>query len=359
MGPAVTDLAIAQCASAQPMGAQVYQRQILDRAPDRLARLGWSIDIVTARSMRSPLPGTHRVPLGWLNRAGVSARRAAGRLLYGNRDLVHRFSLELPPGRVDVVTLHDVIGWRFPDEETPAAAAAAELRRAAAVICVSEFSASEARELFGLERVHVVPNGVDSAFIDAVPANAEALTRRGIRGPYVLVGSGVTARKNLPVLAQAWRVIHHRWPDVQLVMTGPAHPRRDALFADLPDVVRTGWLPAEEIPPLVAAAQAVVLPSTYEGFGLPALEAIAAGTALVAADIPAVREAVGSEAILVSPDLDGLVSGLDLALDGGASIQAGIERGRARAREMTWDLSMAGHLRVWQSVLEQNPVLRP
>lgn len=349
----MTDLTIAHCAFDQPMGAQVYQQQIIRRVPTAVEALGWSGEVVTARSLRSPLPGTHRVPLTWLRASGPTTRRAFGRALFHGRRLVHRLDLSLPPGPVDVVTLHDVVGWRFPDEERPSSAAAEELRQAAAVVCVSEFSAQEARDLLGVERVHVVPNGVDAAFLDAEPADAATLAARGVRRPFVLVGAGATERKNLAALARAWTAVHAVRPDVQLVLSGPDHPRRDALFAGLPQVVRTGWLPAPEVPRLMAAADAVVLPSRYEGFGLPALEAMATRTPLVATDIPALREVVADHATLVSPDVDGLVDGIRHALDGGSEISAVVEQGRERAGQLTWEASVAGHLAVWQSVTDR------
>ena len=68
----------------------------------------------------------------------------AGHLLYPHNAIVHRMNLELPPGRREVVTLHDVIAWKYADESPPVKAAIAEIRRAAAVICVSHYTAQEA-----------------------------------------------------------------------------------------------------------------------------------------------------------------------------------------------------------------------
>ena len=90
--------------------------------------------------------------MGWLAGASARARAAAGRLAYARGGLVHRMDLELPPAPREVVTLHDVVAWRYADESAPVAAAAEELRRAAAVICVSAFTAAEAVDLLGLRR---------------------------------------------------------------------------------------------------------------------------------------------------------------------------------------------------------------
>ena len=84
---------------------------------------------VVVRSMRSPLAGTRRLPLAAVTRADPGTRRLIGRMLYGGSGVTHRMNLELPPAPgADVVTLHDVVAWRFPDESDPVAAAADELR---------------------------------------------------------------------------------------------------------------------------------------------------------------------------------------------------------------------------------------
>ena len=164
-------LTITSCATAVPMGAEVYQEQIAGRALAALAtdagdEEGWILDRRVVRSLRSPLPGTHRLPMGWLKRASSTSRRGLGHVLYPRDTVVHRMNLELPPSPyADVVTLHDVVAWRFADESDPVRAAAAELRRAAAVICVSSFTAGEAQELLGLENLHVVHNGVDAQLL--------------------------------------------------------------------------------------------------------------------------------------------------------------------------------------------------
>ena len=145
--------------------------------PSPRARTGRCVRSSCGRCARAcPAPGACRWA-GW--RRPPRARAAAvGRVAYGRADLVHRMTLELPPAPREVVTLHDVVAWRYPDESPPVAAAAAELRRAAAVICVSEFTASEAVDLLGLESPVVVPNGVEQRFFDAAP-----LGRRRARGP--------------------------------------------------------------------------------------------------------------------------------------------------------------------------------
>ena len=185
-------LIVANVATAVPMGAQVYQEQVASRASGGLGS-GWTVDRMVVRSMRSPMAGTHRLPMRFMTGASGRTRRELGRVLYPRHAVVHRMNLELPPSPyADVITLHDVVAWKFDDESAPVAAAAAEARRADAVICVSAFTAGEAVGLLGIKDPYVVPNGVDARFFDAAPLAPAALEGLGIKGPFVLATGGAS-----------------------------------------------------------------------------------------------------------------------------------------------------------------------
>ena len=124
-------LTIATTASSNPMGAQAYQAAIRSRATEALEHLspGWQVMSIVARSMRSPLQGNRRLPMGWLFTASPRERKALGRVVYPRGSLVHRMDLILPPPPgPHVVTLHDMVAWDFPDESKPVRAAVRELR---------------------------------------------------------------------------------------------------------------------------------------------------------------------------------------------------------------------------------------
>ena len=348
-------LIISTCAAGVPMGAEAYQEAVASRAQQALDAAtpgeSWAVERRVVRSLRSPLPGDHRLPMRWLRGASPEARRALGRLLYPRGAVVHRMNLELPPAsHADVVTLHDVVSWKFPDESRPVRAAAEEIRRAAAVICVSAFTAYQATELFGLENPHVVHNGVDSRFFDAEPLTPAQLRQLGLGAPYVLAVGGATIRKNLDGLAQAWSRIHSARRDLELVLSGPEHPRRTALFQGQPGVHLIGRIPSKYVPGLVAAAAVVVVPSLHEGFGLPALEGMAAQTPVVAANTSALPEVVGDAGLLVDPSPDGIAQGVLHAASGHSSVADAVRQGRERAATFTWARSAAGHATVWSSV---------
>jgi glycosyltransferase involved in cell wall biosynthesis len=346
------ELVIATTATSNPMGAQVYQEQIAAQAAGALGESagGWVVNRVIARSLRSPLPGSVRLPVGAIERANGGVRRGVGRLVYPRGAVVHRMELGLPPAPHEVVTMHDVVAWRFPDEGVPIAAAPAELRRAAAVICVSRNTASEVSEMFGLERVHVAYPGVGEGFRTAQPFDDAERARLGLPARYVLHSGGASLRKNLAALADAWELVQGGVPDASLLLVGPQHPRRDELFHALPRARRMGRMPGELIPRLVASAAAVVVPSLYEGFGLPVIEAMAAGTPVVAAATSSLPEVAGGAATLVEPTAAGIAEGLRHVLDPGFDRVAAAARGRARAAEFSWERSAREHAAVWAAI---------
>ncbi len=348
-------LSIATIATAVPMGAQAYQRQIVNRAAPAFRRAAPGPVIVrelTIRSLRSTLAGNRRIPLAHVAKAGTRERRLIGRMLYGHDAVTHRMSLELPPSpHGDVVTLHDVVAWRFPDESAPVPSAIDELRRADAVICVSEFSAREASDLLGIRDVHVVHNGVDDRYFDAEPLGPMALRALGIDRAFVLHAGGAALRKNLDALAAAWPLIRRERPDLVLALAGPPHPHRTALFGGMPGVRMLGRLDDELMPGIVAAASALVVPSLYEGFGLPVLEGFAANVPVVAANTSSLPEVAGSSAILVEPDAAAIASGVIDATSGDSSLNSMVRAARARAAEFTWERCVTRHAKIWAGLL--------
>lgn len=341
-------LALVTLASGNPMGQQVYDRQLTERAPSELGAR-WNVDQVQVRTLRSPLEGTARVPARLLADAPDILRRAAGLVLYRGHDVVHHMDLRLPPApRPEVLTVHDVAPWRFPDEGRPVADVACSARRAAAVICPSQFAADEVAGQLGVCDPVPIPYGVDDRFFGARSLEQDALTARGIHPSFALLAGGCTERKNLTGLAAAWALLQPFRPDTQLVLIGPADSRRDRLFADLPGTVRIGRVDDATALGVMAAASVVVVPSLYEGFGLPVLEGMALGVPVVAVRRSSLPEVCGDAAYLVEPDGTGLAEGLAAALDHGSDTVQLVERGRRRAERFTWAASVAAHADIWR-----------
>ncbi|MCW2989657.1 MAG: glycosyltransferase family 4 protein [Solirubrobacterales bacterium] len=266
-------------------------------------------------------------PAALSHRAGHLWEQAALPLLArGAELLVNPANLAPLAFRRNVVVIHDAAALREPSWYSPMFVRSQRAllpriaRRAVKVVTVSEFSAGELRELLGVEPV-VVPGGVDHArFVPGEP--------RGER-PYVLTVASRTARKNLGALAETARRLAA--DGVELVAAGGARPQFRA--EDVP-VRELGHVPDAELPALYAGAQAFVLPSVYEGFGLPCLEAMACGTPVVASDRTALPETCGGAALLVDPGDQAAIADAVLAAIGDASLR---ERGIARAAEFSWD----------------------
>lgn len=344
-------LVIATFASETVMGAQVYERAVSSNAQAALDRRapGWEVSSVVLRSLRSPLPGTRRAPMGWLGEASVRSRSVAGRLLYPRADIVHRTKVGLPPapGR-DVVTLHDIGPWKYADEGRPPSAAGEELSRARAIVTPSAFSAGEIVDMFGVDDPVVIPNGFDRArFIDVEPLTGAELAAMGIGERFVLTAGGASQRKNLTGLAAAWPQVRKARPDMQLVLSGPDHENRTRLFAGMDGVKLAGRLSDDVLPRLMAAAGAVVIPSLYEGFGLPALEGMAVGVPVVALRASSLPEVVGDAGVLTEPDADHLAEGIIWATSGDSAIDELVRLGRERAATYSWERSADLHAALW------------
>lgn len=286
-----------------------------------------------------------RVPARLVREAWARTDHPRIETLVGATDVVHGTNFVSPPARRarEVVTVHDLT---YLDHRDTVAAASLRydvlvgraLRRGAHVVTPSRTVADAVRERYGLgaDRVTATPLGVDDAWYDAAPPDAAWLARRGLPADYLLFVGSLDPRKNLPALLRAHGAARGTAGDVpDLVLAGPAG-REDAV-APGAGVHLTGWLEDADLQRLVAGARAVVLPSLEEGFGLPALEASAAGRPVLAADIPALREVVGPLAAFADPrDDDALRAGL-VAVVAGDDSPAERERRRAHARTYTWD----------------------
>jgi glycosyltransferase involved in cell wall biosynthesis len=341
----------ARLATTVAMGQQVYEARLFEEL--RAEGQGdWLLSDVAIAPLRSGRSGSRRLPLRLVWSAPYRAAALVGAAAYGRADLLHRLDLRCPPsGRREVVTIHDLPPLRFDDEGALPRWAAQSARAASIVICPSEFAAQEARELLGVQRVRVVPNGVDPTIATAEPLSSEELMHLQIETPFVLHAGGATRRKNLDALAAAWQLVRQQVPDALLVLCGPAHLRRDELFAGMEGVRYVGHRQPAFVARLMRSAAAVVVPSTYEGFGLPALEAMAVGTPVIAAARGALLEVCGRAAVMVEPTRDALATGILEALAGDERIQRLCEAGRARAREFTWKTAARRTLAAYEEAL--------
>jgi glycosyltransferase involved in cell wall biosynthesis len=240
-------------------------------------------------------------------------------LLVGRADVFHATNFVAPPlHRTPVVaTIHDLSYERFPDTVDARVARYRErvpdtLRRGAFVVTLSRPVAEEviARYQLEPERVTAIAPGVDPEWAAGRTADESWRDRHALPSAFVLFVGSTGRRKNPDLLVEAYRRARELDADVPpLVLAGP--PPAPGLGAAVSAVGGTvlGYVGDRDLRGVVTGAACVVLPSMYEGFGLPVLEALAAGTPVVASDIPAHREASGGLATLVP--LAGTATGLE------------------------------------------------
>jgi len=256
-----------------------------------------------------------------------------------------------------VVTLHDVVPLDHPEWLNQTFAAWYRVviprlvRKVRHVITISEFTKARILDCTGIapEKITVIPNGVDTSFYPRESAEIDDM-RRQLQLPsrkYILSLGTLEPRKNLKTLVTAWSRIQHDIPDdIWLVIAGNKGGENVFQQIGIIDAVpRThvcGHVPDSFLPALYSGALAFAYLSSYEGFGLPPLEAMAAGTPVITGNRTALPEVVGGCGLLVDPfDVDAISEGLrQMVIDGNARSRFS-EKGLKRAQKFSWENTAA------------------
>lgn len=265
-----------------------------------------------------------------------------------------------------VVTIHDLFFYEHPEWHERwkgplfRRAIRVAARHADALVCVSRATAERLAEVCPPRaKVEVVPHGVDHERFNPSDAGDDAvLASMGVSRPYVAFVGVLEPRKDVPTLVRAFDRVAAAHPRLSLVLAGTpgwgskAVDEAVGTAAHGSRVVRLGYVAHDAVAPLLRQAAAVAYPSLAEGFGLPALEALASGAPLVTTTGSAMEEVATGAALLVEPgDVDALAGALDMLARGDAGLRARRDCGLSIAARHTWEASAEGHVSVYRSVL--------
>jgi glycosyltransferase involved in cell wall biosynthesis len=251
-----------------------------------------------------------------------------------------------------VVTLHDLAFLVHPETHTPRsrayyAAAGESARQAQRVIAVSQRTASDAVRLLGVDpaRIRVVHEAAGPAFGPQPREKLNPLAERlgfPTDKPYILFVGTLEPRKNVPLLLDAFAQVR-RHIDAHLVLVGARGWLDEPIFAAHAEssaseaIHFVGWLDEDDLAVLYSHAGVLVLPSLYEGFGLPVLEAMACGAPVVCSNAGPLPEVAGDAAILLAPSDPAVwASALTRVLTNEATATELQQRGLRRASEFSW-----------------------
>ena len=359
-----------------PGGTGRYSRE-LTRALVATAQPGWTVGAAVARHAdpsAAMVPGVDGLTILPLPRRALVAAWEAGVPWWPGGDTVHAPTPLAPPGpqrgRGLVVTVHDTVPWTHPQTLTRRGARwhrrmiGRAARRADALVVPTAAVAAELprylphpARLHVVRRMHVVGHGATLAMVTAPePKHADEIAARLDLPPwYVLAIGTLEPRKGIDVLLDALASPHGTGVSLVLVGQrgwGEIDPEAAAQRAGLaPGRLRVlGGIPDAELAVVLHRAAVLVAPSQAEGFGLPVLEAMAAGVPVVHSDVAALVEVAGGAGVSVPRhDPAGLAAALRAVLTDRGKTEAMINAGRQRARQFSWERTAR---RVWSVHVE-------
>ena len=273
-----------------------------------------------------------------------------------------------------VVTIHDLTFVEHPEWHSRmkavffADAIKTAARDARSLVCVSRTTADKLSGLFSpAGEVVVAPHGVDTARFrpeEVAPgSDSDALRLLGVTVPYLLYVGTVEPRKDVPTLVRAFDRLSDRHPTLSLVIAGGAWRAAESTLGAAisatrhPDrVKRLGYLPDGDVPVLLRRAAAVVYPSLEEGFGLPALEALACGAPTITTRGSAMEEfAAGAALTFDAGDDPTLAELIHQLVIGDPTFDSRRSKGLSTAASHTWEASAERHMEAYRIAAGTSP----
>jgi glycosyltransferase involved in cell wall biosynthesis len=354
----------------QPVGAGAYVVN-LARALDATGAL--DLHLLTQRgdaarwhetapgaAIHAEVPAPRPARLAWEQvRAPAVARRIAPHVWHGPH-----YTLPLRVDVPAVVTVHDTTFFEHPEWHERAKVVffrpmtRAAVRQAREIVAVSDFTARRIHAVLQpAAPVTAIAHGVDHERFHphASDADIELLRTCGVQPPFLAFAGTLEPRKDVPTLVRAFARLAPAHPYLKLVLAGGdgwgGTAVRDAIAASgvTTRILRLGYVPAPVVPALFRQAELVCYPALVEGFGLPALEALACGAALVTTKGTAMEDIAGDAAVLVPPgDADALAAALGTLLSDRDERARLRTRGPGVAANFTWAASADRHLDVYE-----------
>lgn len=324
-----------------------------------------------------PLPGANfrlvstSLSTDWLARLWHRARLPLSIELWtGPIRLMHSPDFTLPPvkrGVPTLLTVHDLSFVRTPETATAGlraylnAAVPRSVRRADRVLADSEATRQDLIEIYQTppDKIRVLYSGVDRRFQPVKDTISLADVRKKFQlgdAPFVLSVGTIQPRKNYERLVEAFRRLDK--PDLRLVIAGGKGWLDHPLYSLIDQLGMTksvqflGFVGDDDLPALYSAAHVFAFPSLYEGFGLPALEAMACGTPVLTSNVSSLPEVVGEAAIRVEPtDVDGIADGLRKLIEDSDLRKTLTQQGIERAKLFNWNKAATALRQHYQDLL--------
>jgi len=263
-----------------------------------------------------------------------------------------------------IVTVHDLFSlvsdkWANESFRKKKGSRYAEVAgKADFIICDSLYTADDFARFFpeAKERLKIVPLGVGSDF-SPVPSEKQApvLERIGVEKPYILSVGNIAARKNLVPLVKAFELLADKHPETSLILAGRPSYGHEEVVSKIEKskfkkrIIMTGYLSSRDLPALYGGAEIFALPSLYEGFGLPVLEACACGTPVVASKSSSIPEVLGDAGTLINTGSPAEMADAMDALLGDETLRAKLSAaGIERAGNFTWERTARETLEVYR-----------